>query len=91
MRTIKLSQGWYMNIAIENISIFISRGVLRRLLTEYDNFDTARRLCADYCITGGEVSRLIDGLPKPKRSKSRLTFVVRSDKTIDDEAYLLAR
>jgi hypothetical protein len=79
-----------MKTAIANISIFISHSVLKRLLTEYDNFDTARRLCADYCITGGEVGRLIDGIPKPKRSKSRLTFVVRSDKTIDD-AYLLAR
>jgi hypothetical protein len=79
-----------MKTARENISIFISHGMLKRLLTEYDNFDTARRLCADYCITGGEVGRLIDGIPKPKRSKSRQTFVVRSDKTIDD-AYLLAR
>jgi hypothetical protein len=79
-----------MKTAIVNISTFISHSVLKRLLTEYDNFDSARRLCADYCITGDEVARLIDGVPKPKRSKSRLTFVVRSDKTID-EAYLLAR
>jgi hypothetical protein len=79
-----------MKTAIANISILTSRGALKRLLDEYDNFDTARRLCADYCITGDEVVRLIDGIPKPKRSKSRLTFVVRSDKTID-EAYLLAR
>ena len=79
-----------MKTARENISIFISHGLLKRLLTEYDNLDTARRLCADYCITGGEVGRLIEGVPKPKRSKSRLTFGVRSDKTIDD-TYLLAR
>jgi len=79
-----------MKTAIVNISTFITHSVLKRLLTEYDNFDSARRLCADYCITGDEVARLIDGVPKPKRSKSRLTFVVRSDKTID-EAYLLAR
>jgi hypothetical protein len=79
-----------MKTARMNISILTSHGALRRLLDECDNFDTARRLCADYCITGDEVVRLIDGIPKPKRSKSRLTFVVRSDKTID-EAYLLAR
>jgi hypothetical protein len=79
-----------MKTARENIPILTSHGALKRLLDEYDNFDTARRLCADYCITGDEVVRLIDGIPKPKRSKSRLTFVVRSDKTID-EAYLLAR
>jgi hypothetical protein len=80
-----------MKTAIENISIFISHGVLRRLINEYDNFDTARRLCADYCITDGDVARLIDGVPpKPKRWKSRLTFAVRSDKTIG-EAYLPTR
>ena len=79
-----------MKTAIENISIFISHRLLKRLLTEYDNFDTARRLCADYCITGGDVARLVDGASKPRRSKSRLTFAVRSDKTID-EAYLPTR
>jgi hypothetical protein len=79
-----------MKTARENTSILTSHGGLKRLLDEYGNFDTARRLCVDYCITGDEVARLIDGIPKPKRSKSGLTFVVRSDKTID-EAYLLAR
>jgi hypothetical protein len=79
-----------MKTAIVNVSTFISHSVLKRLLTEYDNFDSARRLCADYCITGDEIARLIDGVPKPKRSKSRLTFVVRSDKTIG-EAYLITR
>jgi len=80
-----------MKTARENTSIFTLRGALKRLMTEYDNFDTARRLCADYCVTAGDVARLIDGVPKHKRSKSRLTFVVRSDKTTIDEAYLMAR
>jgi len=79
-----------MKTARVNISILTSHGSLKRLLDEYGNFDTARRLCADYCITGDDVASLIDGIPKAKRSQSRLTFVVRSDKTID-EAYLLAR
>jgi len=79
-----------MRTAREITSIFTSHGALKRLMDEYGNFDTARRLCADYCITGDDVAILIDGISKPKRSKSRLTFVVRSDKTID-EAYLLAR
>jgi hypothetical protein len=73
-----------MKTARENIYTLTSHSGLKRLLDEYGNFDTARRLCADYCITGDEVSRLIDGIPKPKRSKSRLTFVMRSDKTIDE-------
>ena len=79
-----------MKIAWENKPIFTSHGALRRLFAEYGNLDAARRICADYCITGDDVARLIDGIPKPKRSKSRLTFVMRSDKTID-EAYLLGR
>ena len=79
-----------MNTANENVSIFRSHNMLRRLLDEYESFDAASRLCADYCITTNDVALLIGGTPKPKRSKSRLTFVVRSDKTID-EAYLLAR
>jgi hypothetical protein len=79
-----------MKTAWENNPIFTSHDALRRLMAEYENFDAARRLCADYCITGDEVARLIDGIPKPKRSKSRLTFFMRSHKTID-EAYLLGR
>jgi hypothetical protein len=79
-----------MRTAREITSIFTSHGALKRLMDEYGDFDTASRLCADYCITGDEVARLIDGTPKPKRSKSRLTFVVRSDKTVD-EVYLMAR
>jgi hypothetical protein len=79
-----------MKTTRERAPIFIPHGVLKRLMAEYENFDTARRLCADYCITADEVSRLIDGTPKPKGSKSRLTLVVRSDKTID-QAYLPAR
>jgi len=79
-----------MKTVREYTSILTPHGALKRLIDEYGDFDTARRLCADYCITGDEVARLIDGIPKTKKSKSRLTFVVRSDKTID-EAYLLAR
>jgi hypothetical protein len=79
-----------MRTAREITSIFTSHGALKRLMDEYGNFDTARRLCADYCITGDDVASLIDGIPKPKSAKSRLTLVVRSDKTID-KAYILAR
>jgi hypothetical protein len=79
-----------MKTVREYTSILTPHGALKRLIDEYGALDTARRLCADYCITGDDVASLIDGIPKPKRSKSRLTFIVRSDKTID-EAYLLAR
>jgi hypothetical protein len=83
-----------MKTARENISTFISHDALKRLLDEYENFDSASRLCVDYCITANEAALLIDGIPKPKRSKSksRLTFVMRADKTLDiDAPYLVAR
>ena len=83
-----------MKTARENISILTSHYSLKRLLDEYENFDAASRLCADYCITANEIALLIDRIPKPKRSKSksRLTFFMRSDKTIDIGApYLVAR
>lgn len=79
-----------MKIAREIISIFASHGALKRLIDECENFDAASKLCADYCITADDVARLIDKTPKPKRSKSRLTFAVRSDKTVG-AAYLMAR
>ena len=69
-----------MKTARENTSILTSHGGLKRLMDEYGDFDTARRLCADYCITGDEVARLIDGIPKPKRSKSRLTCLAQPDR-----------
>jgi hypothetical protein len=81
-----------MKTARESISIFISRDALKRLIDEYENYDAASRLCADYCITANDIAMLIDGIPKTKKSKSRLTFVMRSDKTVDiGEAYLVTR
>jgi hypothetical protein len=81
-----------MKTARESISTFISRDALKRLMDEYENYDAASRLCADYCITANDVALLIDGIPKPKKSKSRLTFVMRSDQTVDiGEAYLVTR
>jgi hypothetical protein len=79
-----------MRRARENVSIFRSHTVLKRLLDEYENFDTARRLCADYCIFTNDIALLVDEIPKPKRTKSRLAFTFRSGRTIDD-AYLLTR
>jgi hypothetical protein len=76
-----------MKTAREEISIFIPNDALKLLIDEYDNFDAASRLCADYCITANEVALLIDEIPKPKKSKSksksRLTIVMRANKTID--------
>ena len=81
-----------MKTAKEKLSIFTSRYALKQLMAEYENFDTARRLCADYCITANEISLLINEIPKPKKSKSRLTFVMRADKFISiGKAPLVAR
>ncbi len=80
-----------MKTARENVSIFPSHSALKRLLDEYENFDAASRLCADYCIDANGIALLIDEIPTPKRSKSRLTFAIRSDKTINTgKAYLAA-
>jgi hypothetical protein len=81
-----------MKTAKEKISIVTSHYALKRLLATYENFDTARRLCADYCITADEIALLTNEIPKPKKSKSRLTFVMRADKIISiGKAPLVAR
>ena len=84
-----------MKTAREKISFFISHSALKRLLDEYENFDAASRLCADYCIDANEIARLIDEVPKRKRFKLRLTFAARPHKAVDlgedmGEAYLMA-
>ena len=71
-----------MKTAKEKISIVTAHYALKQLLAKYENFDTARRLCADYCITADEIALLINEIPKPKKSKPRLTFVMRADKII---------
>jgi hypothetical protein len=84
-----------MKTARENVSIFKLYTLLKRFLDECDGFDAARKLCADYCITPNDIALMIDETPKPKRSKPRLTFAVRSDRTIGavdmGEAYFAAQ
>jgi hypothetical protein len=84
-----------MKTATENVSIFKLRSVLKRLLDEYETFDTASRLCADYCINVNDIALILNEIPKHERPKSRLKFAIRSDKTIDkaylDEVYIIAR
>jgi hypothetical protein len=67
-----------MKTVREIISIFIPRDALKRLMTEYEDFDAASRFCADYCITADDLDALvIKKSPKPKRSKPRLTLAMR--------------
>jgi hypothetical protein len=81
-----------MKTAREIISIFIPRDALKRLMIEYEDFDTASRLCADYCITADDLAALIREIPKPKRSKSSLTSNMRSDMPMDmGQAYIAAQ
>ncbi|MBO0727077.1 MAG: hypothetical protein J2P52_15845 [Blastocatellia bacterium] len=72
-----------MKTARENVSIFKLHTLLKRLLDEYEGFDAARRLSADYCITTNDIALIIDEIQKPERSKSRQTFAIRSDRTMD--------
>jgi hypothetical protein len=90
LRTNAASERGFMKTARENISIFRLRSVFKRLLDEYEAFDTASRLCIDYCVNANDIALIIDGIPKHERRKSRLTFAIRSDETID-KAYLMAR
>jgi hypothetical protein len=81
-----------MKTAGENVSILKSRNALKWMLDEYENFDAAKRLCADYCVTSNDIALMIDEIPEPERLKSRLAFVGQSDESIDlGEAYLVAQ
>jgi hypothetical protein len=81
-----------MKTARENVSIFTSHNALKRLLDEYESFDEASKLCADYCITADEIDLLIGKISRPKKSKSRLIFAVRSDRIMDvGDPYLVTR
>jgi hypothetical protein len=80
-----------MKTARESISIFASHNALKRLIDECENFDAASKLCADYCITADDVAMLVDKTPKPKRSKSRLTFVARFEKNVGAAYLMMAR
>ncbi len=63
------------------------RQALKHLIAEYRNFDSATRLCADYCITAEEIAALT--AETMKRKESRPTFAMQSDNT-SGEAYLTA-
>jgi hypothetical protein len=88
----KATERYFMKTARVNVSILTLRATLKRFLDEYESFDAARRLCADYCITTNDMALMMGEIPKPERTTPRLTFAIRSDKIIDiDEAYLVAR
>jgi len=72
-----------MNAAREKITILTLRDMLKRFIAEYQNFDMATRLCADYCITAEELDALTKRVLKRKVSKSHLTFVMRSGQDAD--------
>jgi hypothetical protein len=60
-------------------------------MIEYEDFDTASRLCADYCITADDLAALRE-IPKPKQSKSSMTSNMRSDTPMDmGQAYIAAQ
>src|ERR1043165_8897485 len=60
----------------------IERDALRQFIGEYQNFDAAARLCADYCITAEGLVRLTDEILGRKESQSPRAFTMRSGKPI---------
>jgi hypothetical protein len=51
---------------------------LRQFLAEYQNFDGATRLCADYCISAEELSRLTAEVLKRQELEAQTTFTMQS-------------
>ena len=74
----------------DKIPVLTLRDRLKWFIAEYRNFDTATRLCADYCITADGLEALTEGILERKESKSHLTFIMRSGKDAD-EALLAAQ
>jgi hypothetical protein len=56
----------------------IRRDALKWFIAEYQNFDAATRLCAEYCITAEEFAALIQEILKRDELASRRTFIMRS-------------
>jgi hypothetical protein len=66
-----------LDISEERIRL-IQRDALKLLIAEYQNFDAATKLCADYCITAEELYALIEEVLRGKELTSRRTFTMRS-------------
>jgi hypothetical protein len=56
----------------------IQHDALRQFLAEYQNFDGAARLCADYCLTAEELSALAADLIARKKLDAQTTFSQRT-------------
>jgi hypothetical protein len=56
----------------------IQRDALKWFIAEYQNFDAAAHLCAEYRITAEEFTLLIEEILKSNEMTSRLTFTMRS-------------
>jgi hypothetical protein len=56
----------------------IQRDALKQFIAEYQNFDAAARLCAEYHITAEEFVALIEEILKRKELESQRTFTMRS-------------
>jgi hypothetical protein len=56
----------------------IQRDALKQFIAEYQNFDAAARLCAEYHITTEEFVALIEEILKRKELETRTTFATRA-------------
>ncbi len=58
----------------------LERDALKQFIAEYQNFEAAARLCADYCITAEELLCLVDEVLKHKELETQRTFAMRFGK-----------
>jgi hypothetical protein len=56
----------------------IQRDALKMLIADYQNFDAATKLCADYHITPEDLATLIEEVLRCNELTSRRTFTMRS-------------
>ncbi|HWQ36079.1 MAG TPA: hypothetical protein VNQ79_24795 [Blastocatellia bacterium] len=55
----------------------IQLDALRQFIAEYQNFDGAGRLCAEYCITADELAALAEELIGQKQSEAQPTLALQ--------------
>lgn len=56
----------------------IQMDALRQFLVEFQNFDGAAGLCADYCVRADELAALVANLPDRGRLETQTTFSYRT-------------
>ena len=68
-----------LNLEEERIAA-IKRDAIKQFIAEYQNFDAATRLCADYCLTVEEMAELVAEILKDQELETMHSFTVQIGK-----------